>query len=310
MILMSEHYNEPEHSTISFRRLLRKVFIDDWPMKLIALVITLALYFGVRSDVSRATFQSVPLTLRIADTAEFITPPIQEVDVTLTGDKTEIENLIRKNDLVVYRDLTDKPIGDTVIDLTPDTVSINLPPGVTVAEILPRQIGIKLEGLIEKDVAVKPETEGRVSEGYEVYGEAVVVPQKVRVRGPASLMKTLEFVSTEKIGLENRGGDFTAKQVAVSVSNPKARVLDAVVDVIFRIGEKRGERLISAVVKGDAAGKKMMVPIVGTLSVLKLIKPGDIKVEMLDDGTGVKVPQLVDLPAELQGKIEIGKPKS
>jgi hypothetical protein len=307
---MSEHYNETEHSTISFRRLLRKIFIDDWPMKLVALVITLALYFGVRSEISTATFQAVPLTLRIADNAEFINPPVQQVDVVLKGDKREIEDLIRKNDLVVYRDLTDKPIGDSVIDLTPDTVSINLPAGVTVDEVRPRQIAIKLEGVIEKDVAVKPETEGRVSEGYDVYGDPVVVPQKVRVRGPASFMKTLEFVSTEKISLENRAGDFTAKQVAATVSNPKARVLDGVVDVIFRIGEKRGERIVSASVKGDAGGKKIMIPIVGTLSVLKVIKPVDIKVQMVDDGSGVKVPELVDLPAEFQGKIEIAKPKT
>jgi hypothetical protein len=306
---MSEHYNETEHSTISFRRLLRKVFFDDWPMKLIALVITLALYFGVRSEVSTATFQSVPLTLRIADNAEFINPPVQQVDVVLKGDKREIEDLIRKNDLVVYRDLTDKPIGDSVIDLTPDTVSINLPAGVTVDEVRPRQIAIKLEGVIEKDIAVKPETERSVPDGFQVYGEPVVVPQKVKVRGPASFMKTLEFVSTEKVGLENRTSDFTAKQVAVTVSNPKARVLDGVVDVIFRIGEKRGERLVSAVVKGDASGKKIMVTIEGALSVMKTIKPGDIKVEMIDDGSGLKVPQLVDLPAELQGKIEIAKPK-
>lgn len=305
---MSEHYNETEHSTISFKRLLRKVFIDDWPMKLVALVITLALYFGVRSEVSTATFQSVPLTLRIADDADFINPPVQQVDVVLKGDKREIEDLIRKNDLVVYRDLTDKPIGDSVIDLTPDTVSINLPAGVTVDEVRPRQIAIKLEGVIEKDITVKPETEGRVSEGYDVYGDAVVVPQKVRVRGPESFMRTLEFVSTEKISLDNRGGDFTAKQVAVSVSNPKARVLAGVVDVIFRIGEKRDKRLVSALVKGDAAGKKVMVTIEGTLSVLKSIKPGDIKVEMIDDGAGARVPQLVDLPGELQGKIAITNP--
>lgn len=307
---MSEHYNETEHSTISFRRLLRKVFYDDWPMKLIALVITLALYFGVRSEVSTGTFQSVPLTLRIADNADFINPPVQQVDVVLKGDKREIEDLIRKNDLVVYRDLTDKPIGDSVIDLTPDTVSINLPAGVTVDEVRPRQIAIKLEGVMEKDVAVKPETEGRISDGFEVYGDPVVVPQKVKVRGPESFMKTLEFVSTEKISLENRAGDFTAKQVAVSVSSPKARVLDAVVDVIFRIREKPDKRLVSAVVKGDAVGKKIMVTIEGTLSVLKNIKPGDIKVEMIDNGSGIKEPQLVDLPAELQGKIAIAKTKN
>jgi len=123
-------------------------------------------------------------------------------------------------------------------------------------------------------------------------------------------MKTLEFVSTEKIGLENRAGDFTAKQIVVSVSNQKARVLDAVVDVIFHIREIPEKRAVSAVVKGDTPGRKITITIEGPGPVLKGIKPGDLKVEMIDDGTGVKLPQLVDLPAELQGKIAIVKPKS
>ena len=307
---MSGHYNENEHTTISLRRLGRKIFIDDWPMKVVALVITLALYFGVAGELSTATFQSVPLTLRIADDAEFLSPPDKQVDIVLKGDKSQIDDLSRKNDLTAYIDLTGIPIGDRVVELTPESVSLALPAGVTVSEIRPKSILIKLEKVIEKDIPVKASTEGHVPDGYELRGEATVIPQKVRVRGPESFMQTLEFVSTDKIELDKRDADFTARQVGVSLSNPKARVLDAVVDIIFRIGEKTGERMVPAPVKGDAAGKKVTVTVKGPLSVLKAIKPGDVKVEMIDGGLGTKVPQLVDLPADIDGKIEIVKPKT
>ena len=308
--MASGQYSESEHRTISFRRLLRKIFIDDWPMKLIALVITFALYLGVTGEEVKATFPSVPLNLRISDNADFINPPPEAVEVVLKGDKSKIDELSRsRNDLVVFRDLTNLPVGDSVVDLTGDTVSVNLPPGVQVDTIRPNKIAIKIEPVIEKDIPVRAETEGSPADGSDLEADPVITPQKVRVRGPISYIKTLEFVSTERISIENKSSDFTAKQVAVNVSNPKIRILDAVVDVAFRIKEKTGTQMFSAVIKGDPAGKKMMVPITAPLSVLKSIKPGDLKVELAEGDGGKKGPKLVDLPPDLQDKIEIGKPR-
>jgi YbbR domain-containing protein len=309
MLFTTGQYSESEHRTISFRRLLRKIFIDDWPMKLIALVITFALYLGVTGEEVKATFPSIPLNLRISDNADFISPPPEAVEVVLKGDKNKIDELSQtRNNLVVFIDLTDRTIGDSVIDLTPETVK-NLPPGVQVVQVRPEKIAIKTEPVIEKEIPVKAETEGSLTDGSVFKGEAVVTPQKVRVRGPVSYIKTLEFVSTERISVENKSSDFTAKQVTVNVSNPKLRIIDAVVDVAFRIGEQPGKKDILVGVKGDPPGRKMTVRVEGALSVLKGIKPGDLKVEMVPDETGKMVPRFVDLPAELLDKIEIVESK-
>ena len=50
---------------------------------------------------------------------------------------------------------------------------------------------------------------------------------------PGELIKTLDFVETERIDLTGKKEEFTARQIPVSVSNPKAAVLNTVVDVIF-----------------------------------------------------------------------------
>lgn len=308
--MASDHYSESEQTTISFRRVLRRVFVDDWPMKLIALVITFALYLGVTSEEVSATFPSVPLSLRISNNADFINPPPEAVEIVLKGDKSKIDELsLSRNVPIVFRDLTDLPVGDSVIDLNPNTVTMVLPAGVQLAQVRPEKIAIKIEPVIEKDIPVRAETEGSLAAGSSFDGEPVVTPQKVRVRGPISYIKTLEFVSTERVSVENKDADFTARQVAVTVSNPKLRILDAVVDVAFSIKENTGTQAFSAVVKGDPAGKKVTVSVVAPLSILKGIKPGDLKVEMVDGEDGKKTPKLVDLPAELQGKIELAKPK-
>jgi YbbR domain-containing protein len=307
--MVTGEFTENERRSISIKRILVKIFIDDWPMKLVALVITFALYLGVAGEAGRGTFSSVPLNLRISDNADLVSTPPETVEVVLQGDKNKIDELSRtRNELVVSVDLANHPVGDSSIDLKPDNV-FNLPAGVHVETIRPGRIAIKLEPVIEKDVPVKAETEGSVADGVQIQGDPVVTPQKVKVRGPVSQLKTLEFVSTERISVENRASDFTARQVAVTVSNPKVRVLDAVVDVAFRISENRVDRVIQATLKNDTAGRKIPVTVTATLAVLKGIKPGDLKVEMVDGENGKKVPRLVDLPPELEGKIEIAAAK-
>ena len=225
-------------------------------MKLIALVITFGLWLGVTglSTPITARFTAVPLTLRISNNAEITNTPLQEVDVVLKGDKRRIDQ-INKSDLVVSIDLTDVPAGDRVILLSPDTVSLSLPTGIKLEEVQPNRIAVKIEPVEEKDIPVQVVTEGTLADGYELYSQTVL-PSKVRVRGPSSFIKTLDSVGTDKIDLTGRDSDFTARQIAVNVANPKATVLDTVADVVFRIGEKRIERLFRVPVAGNEHATK------------------------------------------------------
>src|SRR5687767_5274590 len=104
---LRENLSANEQNELSFRRLLRRIFLDDWLMKLIALVITLALWFGVTGlrTPSIERLRNVSLQLRISNDMEIINSPIQEVDLVVTGDKRKIEQ-IRREDLVVQLDLT------------------------------------------------------------------------------------------------------------------------------------------------------------------------------------------------------------
>lgn len=286
-----------------FKHIIRKVFLEDWAMKLIALVITLALWLGVTglSTPTTTRFSGVPLTLRVSNNTEITNTPIQEVDIVITGDKRRIDQ-INKNDLIVSLDLTDIAPGERVIQLTPESVSVELPTGIKLDEIQPNRIAVTFEAVEEKEIDVRAETEGEVPEGFEVYGETIL-PAKVSVRGPASFIKTLDFVSTETIDLANRREDFTAKQVAINISNPKATVLETVVDVGFRIGEKRIERLYLVAVKDTNPGKATVV-LFGPRSIFNNIRPEDFQVEITRSPTGENVPQLI-MPPQLQGNVEI-----
>lgn len=303
MFFGNEQFGEREPLSLSFKRLAKKVFLDDWPMKLIALIVSVSLWMIVSGETVKGTL-TVPLTLRTADNAEFVSAPVQEVEIVVTGDKGKIDRLAeRKGSLGIYLDLSEFPIGDSVLELKPGNVSIDLPAGLRLTDIRPGRVAIRLEAVLERDVPVKPETAGAVAENFEIYSETVI-PQRVRVRGPASFINTLDFVSTEKVDIDNKSADFVARQVAVTPSNPKARLLDPVVDVAFRIGEKRISKIYPIQVKDGPAGKRIDVEFSGPRSLVDAIKPGDLKAEVIKNDAGVETIK-VDLPPELQDSVEV-----
>ena len=290
---------------LTFRRLLRRIFLDDWLVKGVAMVITVALWLGVTGLRVPTTerLRNITLRPRVSDQIEVTNISAQEVDLLVTGDRRKIET-IKQDGLIVSLDLTDVQAGDRSVQITPENVSVELPSGVKLEELQPSKIAVKLERVEEREVAIKVEIEGIVAENYEVYGETVS-PPKVRVRGPESLLKSLDYIETEKITLENQQADFIVQRIALNITNSAVKPLDTtVVDVAFRVGEKRIERLFSVPVKSE--NKKASVILFGPRSVIESLKPEDLRVENIKNEAGENYLKL-NLPLEIQDKVEVRK---
>ena len=309
-VMLSDHEISKlrETNSLSISRVLRKVFLDDWTLKLTALIITLALWFGVTGLSTPVTKRfSIPLIPSIATNVEIINTPREEVDIVVSGDKRKVDQLSR-SDLVAALDLRDVAPGDWVISLSPETVAVTLPQGVKLVEVQPSRIPINLEAVEERDIDVKVVLSGTLAPGSEVYS-ANPLPAKIRVRGPASFVRTLENVETDPVDLAGRDKDFTARQVPVGVSNRKASVLNTVVDVVFRIGEKRIERtfLVPLSVFALTPGmeqKTALLTIYGPRTVVQAAEPTDFRIEPAPPEGGQ--PRVV-LPPELENIAEVRK---
>lgn len=301
---------EKEQRQQFWRRLFRRIFLEDWGTKLIALGISIALWLGVTGLRAPTTvrLKNVSLNARASNDMEIINTPVQEVDIVITGDKRQVDR-VNPRDLIVSLDLTDVKSGDRVIQLTPETVRLELPPGVKLEEIQPNKIAVRLERVEEREVEVKPDIEGNLPEGQEVYA-ITVNPAKVRVRGAESFIRSLDSISTEPISLENRNGSFVAPQVGLNIVNPKITLLDTIVDVNVRIGEKRLERSFNVPIKGEDGTplKHASVVIFGARTVIEKLNADEIHVEIQPSETGELVPRLI-IPAEFQDKIEVRKIK-
>ena len=309
---MSKDYDvskRRETNVLSIRRVFKKVFVEDWMLKLTALVITFALWFGVTglSTPTKKRF-SIPLIPSIATNVEIVNTPREEVDIVVSGDKRRVDQISR-SDLVATLDLRDVAPGDWVIALSPENVEVTLPQGVKLEEVQPSGIPINLEAVQEKEVDVKVVLSGNLPSGLEVYS-ANALPAKIRVRGPASFVRTLENVETDPVDMAGRDKDFTARQVPVGVSNPKASVLNTVVDVVFRIGERRIERTFSIPMSGfplPIAGierKTALITIYGPRTAVQAATDADFRIEppSLEGGE----PRVI-LPPELESVAEIRK---
>jgi YbbR domain-containing protein len=286
--------------TLFVKHILRKIFLEDWLTKLLALGITVALWVGVTglSEVGSDRYK-VPLVLRLADNAQATNEPVDQVEIRITGDKRRLEQ-IRESDLRVFVDLTSVSVGNHTVTLAPDTVSLpDLPNGVRLEDINPKRIVVRLEAIEERDVPVRIETQGSVKNGSEIYSEAIQ-PPTVRIRGPVSYVRGLASIPTEKVDIAGRDADFTARQVRIApLSNESATVLESFVDVNFRVGETRIERSFTVPVD-ESLGKRALVTLFGGRSLLEGVTAKDLTVTAAEN----RDPQ-VTLPPEIDGRVEI-----
>jgi YbbR domain-containing protein len=283
------------------QKLLHRIFVEDWSLKLLSLAIAIVLWLLV-------TGQNQPVTAHVNVQLNFIRPPALEisndpprtVDVMLTGSRNKLDDLTSL-DLVATVDISNQSAGERVLRLA-DKAQITLPQGIKVDGYQPSAIPIRLEEIVDRQVAVEPKLEGKPDDGFEVYS---VYPNKgsVAVRGPASRVNALQKVATESIWLAGHKESFTAPNVALDVADPKVDLLEPMVNVAVEIGERRVEKNFSgvAVTTQDGGAVKpatTSVTLLGVASFLDGLKPEDLKIVL----NGDLEPRL-ELPDVLKGKV-------
>jgi len=293
---------EPRPATHPAQKLLRRIFVEDWSLKLLSLAIAIVLWLLV-------TGQNQPVTAHVNVQLNFIRPPSLEisndpprtVDVMLTGSRNKLDDLTSL-DLVATIDLSDQRAGERVLRLA-DKVSITLPQGIKVDGFQPSAIPIRLEEILDRQVPVEAKLEGKPDDGFEVYS---VYPNKgsVTVRGPASRVNALQKISTESIWLTGRKASFPAQNVALDVPDPKVDLLDPMVNVAIEIGERRTEKNFSGVPVATADGGRVQpattsVTVLGVASFLEALKPEELKIVLNNENLEPRL----ELPDALKGKV-------
>lgn len=293
---------------------LRRIIVEDWNLKLLALAITLGLWFGVTGQRTPATIRlrGVQLNFQLPANMEISNDPRTEVEVTLTGSKRDLETL-NLRDLVANVDVSNMRPGERVVQLIPDrVVKMELPEGIRIDDIEPNTVPLRLEPRVERELEVEARLEGSLPDGYELRG-VNITPNKVSVRGPASRVNALEKALTETIPLEGHKESFGVPQTAIDIPDPKVDVINPVVDVYVGVGEQRIEKSFANVTVRESSGaqarpESASVTVYGARSAVERLSSEVIQI-MLDVGEdGAITPRLV-LPSDLQDRVELRSTK-
>ena len=295
------------------QRWLREFFLEDWNLKLLALAITLGLWYGVTGQRTPITvrLRGVLLTFRLPEDMQISNDPRSEVEVTLTGNRKAL-NQVNARDLVAYVDVTDRKPGERVVKLTAGRVKLDLPEGVRLESIEPNVVPLRLELRVERQIEVEARLEGNPPDGYQLL-TVNTIPAKVRVRGPASHIDALEKVPTESISLDGRRESFTLQQVAIDIPDPKVDAVDSAVSVYVRVGERRTEKTITGVAVhassgGQARPKTASVLLDGPRSMINSLRPEEVRIVLDRTADGTPAPHLV-LPPGMEGLVELRSTK-
>jgi YbbR domain-containing protein len=306
---INEVPKRPAHRPHWAQRWLREIFVEDLGLKLLALVISLALWYGVTGQRAPTTIRvpRVPLNFRLPGDTEISNEPRTEVEVTMTGSKRSLDT-INVRDLIVNVDVSDLKPGEYQLQLTPERVTMGLPDGVHYGDIQPNNVMLRLEPRIERELEVEVRHTGSVPEGYELHN-IVAIPEKVKVRGPASHVNALQKALTEIISLEGHKESYTLPQAAIEIDDKKIDLIDTVVLIRVDIEEKSITKTFTNVSVQGLPGLQVTpgiaaVTLYGPPSLLNKLSAADIQIA-LDPGTDGSIKPRLILPPGMEGRIEL-----
>ncbi len=203
--------------------------LKNWPLKLIALVLALFIWLIlVPEDKSISDkLMTVPLEVRnIPNGLEIVERPASSVDITVRGPNRilkdanvqEIKAVLGLDKATVYQQ-----------EFPLNTSMIYVPSGLSVTNIRPNKVALKLERTREESLAIRPALRGKPAKGYKTV-EVEVQPANVLVRGPESRIKAKDVVSTAPIDLTDLK-QTTVFDVDIILPRPELRLLSIFTNV-------------------------------------------------------------------------------
>jgi YbbR domain-containing protein len=197
--------------------------MDNWPIKILSVVVAILLFLFHRIGMLEERFFSVPLEVQVNERLIPAESYPNTVRVTLRGRSEEI-NLALEEDISVYADFTQytEEGSYTVPIRVRKSGSLNRIEPLEL-QVEPEKLSLRLERRLSKSVEVEPSIVGYPAQGYEL-SQYFVSPSTVEVEGVASVVEGLEQVETENIDLSGKREDISLrvrlKQPSPFVSYP------------------------------------------------------------------------------------------
>ena len=186
----------------------KKPFFQGIAKKTIALALAVVLWAFTNFELDVERDVRIPLHLSgLPEDLIIVNNAPENIDLSLRGPRNLLSSFAFSNKSVPV-DLQKTERGVLKIDLKRAASPI-VPRGIDIIAARPSKLSLNIDSLVTRRFKVEPVL-GEPDSGYEISKKIKVVPQFVKVRGPASQLGKLETMETAKIKLEGEKAEFTA----------------------------------------------------------------------------------------------------
>ncbi|MCK4236739.1 MAG: hypothetical protein KAX38_06445 [Candidatus Krumholzibacteria bacterium] len=176
--------------------------------KIISLLFAIFLWLQVTAQQEEKQAFRVPMELfNIPDSLTIIHDVPEFIEVTIRGSRSNLIKLRLFSKLKASIDLSMAKMGRVNVPLS--SAVLNLSDEFDPRDIAidnPKSLSLNFERVVVSSVPVNVAYKGEIPRDMIITGRPVVIPRKVKVRGAASVVGSITFLTTEEIDIRNKRG--------------------------------------------------------------------------------------------------------
>jgi len=239
---------------------LRKIFLENVTLKLIALLISVIVWFNAVTEDTYVITKVVPVEYANfnKDSLFLLVPPPKRVEVILRGEGKSLLKLNFKK-IRIYKDLGNLRVGIDTIYFRPEDIILS-PEKVEIIAVRPPRYRILVDRIRWRRAVVKA---GRIVNTLDdlIVRGVKLTERYVKVFGPTSIIRKIGTVYTKDIVIK----EYPPESLKIALNNP---------DTVVRLEPES----IVVIINGEKLKKDTL-----TIYEFSFTKPQDRKVEILTD---------------------------
>jgi diadenylate cyclase len=176
--------------------LLKRVFVQNFGLKLISLLLATGLWVVVARDPIAEVELRVPIEFHnVPENLEIDSASFTEAQVRVRGPGRLVHRL-RSTDVRAEIDLSDVRPGSRTFDLT--SRNIRVPQDFEVVQIVPGQFQLSFDNRTTRSVEVRPRVTGNFAQGKRI-AQIVADPASIMISGPHQRVEAVESATTDPV---------------------------------------------------------------------------------------------------------------
>lgn len=259
------------------RKMLKGVFTENILLKAISLLTAIVLWFIVSGERNTEWPYLIPVELKNMPANLIVTNDIPEfLDVKIQGAKSFMME-INPKEMTVKINVAELKEGSNFFPVNPNYIKV--PRGAKVTRIQPSYITLKAEKLVQKEVKIRSDVQGKPAEDY--YVDAVeVIPKTIEIMGAEGEIKRIRSIKTNTMDISDVK-ESLKKEVALDIIGRKiSLVREQAVSVIVKVKEVSEKleikglevKAINSTLKSSVYPSKVNVLLEGPKSLIAAIK--------------------------------------